>query len=362
MTPFDFRPRTRILFGSGEFSRLGELARGLDGSRCLVIADPGVVSAGHAQNAVRSLKARRLEVFEFHDFEPGPNVAMVDAGAAYAVQTNPNLIVALGGGSSLDFAKAVNLVASCGGSIRDYWGYGNITKPLIPMIGIPTTAGTGSEAQTKTVIFDPQAASGGGSNMICGDPKLAFGLAVLDPKLSLTQPHQLTASSGYEAIMNALESLHSIKRTAISECFGNDAWRLLSLNFERVLKEPADIDARGGMLLGAHLAGLAAEYSSLGAAHACAQPLVKDFKLTRGAASALMLGPVLEWQNVETNLVQRVRHLARRAGLHTSLRDVPVPESTLPRLAEQAVAQWSGRFGPKALTSDAAMEIYQAAW
>src|SRR5215471_17283691 len=114
MTPFDFRPRTRILFGSGEFARLGEVARELGGTRCLLVADQGMVDAGYTQQAVRSLKARRMEVFAFHDFTANPTIPMVEQGALYAGPHNVDLIVALGGGSSLDCAKAINLVLTSG--------------------------------------------------------------------------------------------------------------------------------------------------------------------------------------------------------------------------------------------------------
>src|SRR5262249_51112754 len=124
MTPFDFRPRTRVLFGAGEFARLGEVARELGGTKCLLVADQGMVDCGYAPEAMRTLKARRMEVFAFHDFQAGPTAAMVQAGADFAAPRNIDLIVGLGGGSALDCAKAINFVVSNGGTIRDYWGYG----------------------------------------------------------------------------------------------------------------------------------------------------------------------------------------------------------------------------------------------
>src|SRR5262249_31409707 len=133
ISTFDFRPRTRIVFGAGEFARLGEVARELSGTRCLLVADPGMVEAGYVQEATRTIKARRLEVFGFHDFAPYPTASMVHAGRDFAAPNNVNLIVALGGGSSLDCAKAINFVLSNGGRIQDYWGYGKATQPMLPM-------------------------------------------------------------------------------------------------------------------------------------------------------------------------------------------------------------------------------------
>src|SRR5579871_6359589 len=177
MTSFDFRPRTRVLFGAGEFARIGEVARELGGTKCLLVADPGIVETGYAKEAIRALKARRMEVFAFHDFTVNPSAAMMEAGAAYAAPFGIDVIVAVGGGSSLDCAKGINFVLSNGGRIRDYWGYGKAARPMLPMIAVPTTAGTGSEAQTFCIVLDPETHT----RMACGDSKAAFRAAILDP-------------------------------------------------------------------------------------------------------------------------------------------------------------------------------------
>ena len=358
MTPFDFRPRTRILFGAGEFARLGEVAREQNATRCLVLAGQAAVDSGHAQEAVRSLKARRMEVFAFHDFTANPTVAMVEAAREYAGPQAVNLVVGLGDGDALDFAKAVNVVVSNGGSIRDYRGYGNVPKPLLPMIAVPTVAGSGNEAQSHCAIYDPE----DGSKVICGDPKISFRTAVLDPNLTLGQPPALTAANGYDAIGRAVETLFSTRRTPISECFSREAYRLLDSAFGRVLRVPEDLEARSAMLLGAHFAGLAVEYAALGPAHACAQPLVQNYKLLLGAALALVLVPALEWMEEGSDLAPRLRHLAAAAELPRSLSDAAIPEQVLPRLAEEAAIQWTGRFSSHHFDAPAALEIYRAAY
>ena len=224
MTSFDFRPRTRVLFGEGEFARLGEIARELGGSRCLLVADPGIVAAGYAQEAARSLKARRIAVLTFQDFKSDPTSEMVEIGREYAAPHGTDLIVAVGGGSSLDCAKAINFLVTNGGRIRDYWGYGKAAQPLLPMIAVPTTAGTGSEAQSYTTITDSET----GVKMACGDRKVVFQVAILDPKLTVTQPPALTAAAGYDALSHALETLVTTRQTALSECFSRSAWRLIN--------------------------------------------------------------------------------------------------------------------------------------
>ncbi len=364
MTPFDFRPRTRVVFGAGEFARLGEVARELNGTRCLLVADPGMVEAGYAKEAVRSLKARRMEVFAFHEFSVNPTAAMMEAGAAYAKPHGIDLIVSVGGGSSMDCAKGINFVLSNGGRMRDYWGYAKAARPMLPMIAVPTTAGTGSEAQSFCIVTDPETHV----RMACGDPKAAFRVAILDPKLTVTQPKQVAAATGYDALSHALESLVTTRHTALSECFSRSAWRLVHSGFERMVENPADLDARGALLLGAHFGGLAVENSMLGAAHACASPLTTHYRVPHGAAVALMLPHVVRWNRpvagsrydeLHPEMEQFLRRLAEAARLPLSLREVGVPEEALPRLAEEAGAQWTGRFNPRAFDQAGALEMYQ---
>jgi alcohol dehydrogenase len=360
VTSFDFRPRTRVLFGAGEFARLGEVAREQNATRCLLLFGQSAADSSHAQEAMRSLKARRIDVFTFHDFTANPTAAMVDAARDFAGPHAVNLVVGLGDGDALDFAKLVNVLLTNGGSIRDYRGYGNVPKPLLPMIAVPTTASNGSEAQGSAAIVDPDSRS----KMICGDPKIFYRTAILDPKLTLGEPATVT---GYVAISNAVETLLSTRRTPISECFSREAWRLLDAGFPRAVRTPEDLEARSAMLLGAHFAGLAVEYAALGPAHACAQPLVENYHLPAGMALALVLAPALEWieQGLATQpgveLVPRLKELAALAELPRSLRDTEVPEQALPRLADEAAGQWSGRFSSRHFDAAAALEIYRAA-
>jgi alcohol dehydrogenase len=365
ISPFDYRPRTRIVFGAGEFARLGELAREFDAKRCLLVADQSMVDSKIANEAIRSLRARRMDVYAFHDFGSAPTPETVEAGRAYAAQFDVHLIVGLGRGGALDMAKAINVVLTSGGSIQDYYGYGKPQKTPLPMIAAPATAGAGSEAQSQTIIYDPQEHT----HRSCGDPRLAFRMAILDPKLTLSQPPDVTAASGFDAISHSIETLTSTRRSAISECFSREAWRLLNENYERVLSVPEDINARGAMLLGAHYAGMAVESSTLGPAHACAVPLSSHYKLLHGAAVGLTLPDILDWSETSVpydlsipRLSGRLRDLRSIANLPASLRDAAVPEEALPRLAEEAAAQWTAKFSPKPFDVNTALEIYRAAF
>jgi alcohol dehydrogenase class IV len=312
---------------------------------------------------------------------------MIEAGASFAASQGIDSLVALGGGSSLDCAKGINLLVTNGGRMREYHGYGKAQKPTLPMIGIPTTAGTGSEAQTYALISDAATHE----KLACGDPKIAFRVALLDPALTVSQPASVTATSGFDAIAHAVETFVTTTRSPLSESFSRQAWKLLEANYERVLNNPQDIEARGAMQLGAFLAGMAIENSMLGATHACANPLTAHYGTTHGAAIALLLPTVVRWNSVVAGdryaellwsaatwrnfnrlaqsktdagerLAARLEQLARAGGLHSSLRDAGVMSNDLPKLAGEAAEQWTGRFNPRPFDIQGALEVYQCAF
>ena len=243
MTGFDFRPRTRLVFGPGTIERLGALAAELRVTRPLLVADRGLVAAGHVALAQHQLTRAGIEAVPFHGFDVNPDTTMIDAGCAAARPHEVDGIIGLGGGSSMDCAKGINFVLTNGGHIEDYQGYGKATQPLLPMIGVPTTAGTGSEAQSYAVIANAAT----GLKMACGDPKAAYRVAVLDPELTLSQPDTVTATSGFDAIAHAVETAATTRRSPLSDCFSHEAWRLLESHYETVLNHPADVEARAAM-------------------------------------------------------------------------------------------------------------------
>ena len=284
MTSFDFQPRTRVVFGSGTLARLGSLAKELGFHRTLLVADAGVVQAGYVAAASDALASAGIEATPFHDFGQNPDSAMVENGRVFAAPLGLDSIIGLGGGSSLDCAKGINFLLTNGGKMADYRGYGKATTPLLPMIGIPTTAGTGSEAQSYAVISDASTHM----KMACGDPSAAVKIAILDPDLTMSAPRRVTAMAGYDAIAHAVETWVTTRRTPMSETFSLRAWDLLSPSFERVLENPGDREARASMLLGSHFAGIAIEQSMLGAAHACSNPLTARYDLAHGLALSIL--------------------------------------------------------------------------
>ena len=209
-SPVDFQS-TRLIFGEGALAQLGSLARELGFQRTLVTADPGIVRAGHFQAVSNHLEGAGIRVFGFHEFSENPDTNMVEAGREVAAREGIDSLVGLGGGSSMDCAKAVNFLLTNGGSMKDYWGVGKATQPMLPMIGIPTTAGTGSEAQSATLISDADTHV----KMACLDPKAAFKIAVLDPTLTVSQPREVTAITGFDAIAHAVETYVTTRRNPL---------------------------------------------------------------------------------------------------------------------------------------------------
>lgn len=378
MQEFDFQPRTRVIYGAGAIERLGGLAVELGFRRALLVADQGLIAVGHATKASTLLAKAGVDVFLFSAFDVNPDDEMVENGRVFAAPLRVDSIIGLGGGSSMDCAKGINFLLTNGGSIHDYWGFGKAPQPLLPMIGIPTTAGTGSEAQSYALISDAETHT----KMACGDPKAAFRAVILDPCLTLTQPAQVTAVSGYDAVSHAVESYVASRRSPISELFSREAWRLLDKNYLRVLNHPDDLEARGEMQLGAYFAGVAIENSMLGAAHACANPLTARFGVLHGVAIAAMLTHVVRWNSPVAGkrydelmrlsggvsdgegvgLSRRLRELAEAGELPVTLRALGVGQNDLSLLAEEAAGQWTGRFNPRPFDVASALEIYRSAF
>lgn len=383
MHSFDFHCPTRIVFGAGKLEELGPIAATLGWKRALVVSDPGIVAAGHAPRGIASLERFGLTVTLFDGVGENPTTNHVAAGLTMAREFRPDLIVGLGGGSSMDCAKGINFLLSCGGQLKDYWGEGKATAPLLPMIAVPTTAGTGSETQSYALIADAET----GVKMACGDKRAAFRVAILDPELTVTQPPRVTALTGVDAIGHAVETYVTKRRTAISLAFSREAWRHLAPNFVRVLDEPGNLPARAEMQLGACLAGLAIENSMLGGAHALANPLTATFGIVHGEAVALMLphvirhnarqcdhwyrelidyGSVVEGLTAGGSagdaLAAFVTLIAIRAGLTSTLSDCGVRRDDIPNLAADATKQWTGQYNPIPLTESDFRKIYESAF
>lgn len=393
---FDFDPRTRVVFGAGTLNRLGEIALEIGGRRALFVTDPGIERAGHATHGIAALEAVGIDVTLFDQVQPNPTTDDVERGLALAKERAIDLIVAIGGGSAMDCAKGVNFLLTNGGQMRDYWGVGKATRPMLPLIAIPTTSGTGSEAQSFALIADAKTHM----KMACGDKKAACRVAILDPELTLSMPASVTAATGIDAISHALESFVTTKRNPISQLFARRAWRLLAQAFPVVLSVGNSsgngssasnlsagkiLGARGNMLLGAHLAGAAIENSMLGATHALANPLTAHFDLTHGVAIGIMLPHVIRYNATvvgplyarlaadlgicpidDPQAAAKIANLVRRftvlAGLPTNLGMCQVDRSRLAELADEAAKQWTGSFNPRPVDAASLLSLYKVAF
>jgi alcohol dehydrogenase len=379
MQAFESVPGPHVVFGGGSVERLGELARERGFTRILFVSDPGLITTAHADRALAALRRSGLEVVAFSDFGENPDSLMIERGRDFAADAGIDSLVGFGGGSSMDTAKGISFLLTNGGSMKDYRGFGKARARLLPMIGVPTTAGTGSEAQSYALISD----AGTHVKMACGDPSAMFKLAVLDPELTVTQPRTVTAQAGFDALSHAVETWVTSRRNPVSDLFSREAFRLLARNYERVLGEPGDIDARAAMQLGAYFAGVAIESSMLGATHACANPLTSRYGTAHGRAISMCLPSVVRFNAAFVSgryaellaaaglasagdpgeaLALRLENLARAGGLPTRLRQDGVPEDDLEALALDASEQWTGTFNPRPFDRGAALEVYRCAY
>jgi alcohol dehydrogenase len=369
-----------VVFGEGTLERLGAETAALGIRRALLVTDAGLEKAGHADRAIESLRRAGVAVRVYDGVEENPTTEHVGRGVAEAHAHGADGLIGLGGGSSMDCAKAVNFLFTNGRSMADYQGVDKATRPMLPSLGVPTTTGTGSEAQRFALISDPATHR----KMACGDRKARFRTVVLDPELVSTMPRRVAATTAIDAVSHALESYVTRRRNPISQLYAREAWRLLESSFEAFLADPRDRRARGRMLLGAHLGGAAIEASMLGAAHSCANPLTARYGVTHGVAVGLMLPHVIRFNGAAVDelygelahaarlngggvthaerVSARVGELLAAAGLPARLRDCGVDAERLDALAAEAAEQWTARFNPRAVAAGELRELYAAAY
>ncbi len=367
--------KPRLVIGDGAIDRIGELAIELGAQRALVITDPHIVAAGHVARAQRSLDAAGVNEQVFDGAIENPTTIEVDRAVEAARGFDADLLIGLGGGSSMDTAKGCNFVLTNGGRMSDYWGVGKATEPMLPLIAVPTTAGTGSECQSFALISDPQTHV----KMACGDAKALAAVAVLDAELTLTQPRRVAADTGIDTIAHAVETAVTLKKNDASWALSRRAFALGSPALRRVLADGDDLAARRDMQLAAALAGMAIERSMLGAAHACANPLTAEFGVVHGEAVGAMLPAVVRFngelaecraayaalvggdeRDAAARLAGSVESLLALAGVPRSIAEHGVSENDLDRLAVAAAEQWTGTFNPRAVDAGVCRALYES--
>ncbi len=378
---FEFQSRTRVVQGVNTVEQTGALTRELGAKKVLLVTDAGIVAAGHAGRIQRNLAAAGLGVILFDKAKENPTTRCVADCVAVAQAAGIDAIIGLGGGSSLDTAKGCNFILTNGGRMQDYWGVGKATKPMLPFIAIPTTAGTGSEMQSAALIADEVTHQ----KMACLDPKCAARIAILDPVLTLSQPPRVAACTGIDAIAHAVESAVTTKRNELSQRLSREAFKLCAAAFPEIYVQPDNLAARTQMQLGAALAGAAIEQSMLGAAHAAANPLTAHFEIVHGHAVGLMLPHVVRFNAGDpaaqaayealadaassraagksrvAALAEQIAAMLDLAELPRSLSACSVPPAAIPKLAKEAAQQWTAAFNPRPATGEDFVKLYEAA-
>jgi len=368
MPPFDARPSPRILFGPGRISELPEVVTSIGASKVLIVTDAGIIAAGHVARASRALEDAGIAVTIFAGSHINPAESDIAACRDFARSIHPEVLIGLGGGSSMDTAKGCNFLLHNPGRMADYKGYGLAKNAMLPFIAIPTTAGTGSECQSYAVVSRDDTHE----KIACGDPKALARIAILDPELTASQPPPVAILTALDALSHALESAVCTKRNPISSAYSAEAFRLIASAIRPVLAGTADLETRGRMLLGAALAGSAIENSMLGAAHATANPLTARFDIAHGHAVALMLPHVVRLNGRDPAIAGIYETLATTLGrpvlpwLEETIALAELPALSLdpaasPELAEAAAGQWTGRFNPVPLDPEILISLYRNA-
>lgn len=386
MTPFVFSTTPSIVFASGAAARIGELGVPKLGARILFVTDKGLMKAGLAGPAIAALEAAGAKVAVFDAVEADPSERTVHATVTLAQAFACSGVVGFGGGSSMDVAKLAALLALGREELGNLYGTGNVKGPRLPLLLVPTTAGTGSEVTGSSIVTTGESEKKGVLS-----PILMPDIAILDPDLTLGLPAPITAATGVDAMVHAIEAYSCVNpnKNPVSLTLAREALRLLSANIRAVIADGTNREARGAMLLGSMLAGQAFANSPVGAVHALAYPLGGIYHLPHGLTNALVLPHVMRFnasdpgcarsyaeiapdilpalaalppaERVEA-LIAEIVTLSRDVGLPARLGDVGIPRDAVPRLAADAMKQQRllGN-NPRKVSEADALAIYGAA-
>ena len=373
--PFVSRPSPKLVFGNGSLSELPACVEEIGATSALLVTDQGIVRAGHVDKARSLLESNGIPVSTYDAVHENPTESHAAECCEFARGVDFDCFVALGGGSSLDTAKACNFLLTNGGRMSHYQGYGKAAKRMLPLIAIPTTAGTGSECQSYALV----SRDGNGEKMACGDPKALAKIAILDPDISDTQPRPVAVQTGIDALAHALESAVTTRRTELSSLYAEAAFRHISRAIGDIIDGQVKGDDRGHMLLGAALSGRAIENSMLGAAHACANPLTSRHGVIHGRAVALMLPHVMRINATDPDaarIYDRYSAILAETGVSSQpliewVEDLvgrmeqpalTTNEAEIRILASAAATQWTGQFNPISLGEDDFADLYRSAF
>ena len=385
MPPFTFNTSRSVRFGASLILQLGEMTRSEIGCRVLLVTDTGMLATGLVDQVQVILANAGVDVTVFSDVVADPPEAVVLAATEAAKVADVDAVIGFGGGSSLDVAKLVAVLAMDNQSLKDIYGVGNITGGRLPLILIPTTSGTGSEVTPISILT-----TGKSEKMGVVSPVLIPDIALLDPELTLGLPAHVTAATGIDAMVHAIEAYASTSanNNPLSKVLAKQALRLMGAALETAVHKPRDIEARSDMLLGSLLAGQAFANSPVAAVHALAYPIGGHYKVPHGLSNALVLPQVLRFnavtspqsyaeiaacafpdlaglspQAAATAFAEAMADLSKRCGLQQRLRDLGIKRGALPMLAGDAMNQTRLLVNnPRTVTQADALAIYEAVW
>jgi alcohol dehydrogenase class IV len=379
-----FRTTKRIIFGLGAVEKLGPEAQLLKAKKALIVTDPGIVQSGLLGAIERPLQDAGIPFTYFNEVEPDPRIEIVEKSVEKAKKEGINLIIGFGGGSSIDIAKVTSIMITNSGKIDQFFGIDLVPNPGIPLILIPTTAGTGSEVTPIAILSDTKEKLKKGIVSATLFPEVA----IVDPKLTVGLPPSVTAFTGMDALTHAIEAYYSINATDLSDLLAFRAMELLSKNIRMAFAHGENLVARSKMMEGSLLAGIAFANAGVGAVHAFAYPLGGEFHLAHGLANTLMLPYLMRYNilgcpskfaQMANAFGEKVEGISELVGAEIAvrfverlsddlrvprrLRDVKIPESAISGLAEGAMK--GTRLlanNPRKITLEDAVAIYKSAY
>src|SRR5271157_1404942 len=382
MSPFDLSMNFRIVHTRQFANALSALVEELAADRVLMVTDPGIQALGLDQPLVEVLKKQGVALSVFSRVEPNPTTDNVEQGLAQAREFKPGLLVALGGGSAMDCAKAINILVNRGGRLQDYAGPVLGGSALLPLVALPTTAGTGSEVSPFLLISDSESHS----KIVIRDPKAIPKVAVLDPTLTRSLPPEATLYAGLDALVHGFESYVALGSQPYSQALAMQAVELIVDNLPRVMNEPTDLEARGSMLVAANLAGMAFSLSYLGLAHSLANALAKVGGVPHGMAVGMMLSRVIRFNQgaAEDHYYKLARHVLGEEcpsqagaaceslanfvqsfgvslGMPATLGEIGIKAEQIPVLVEEALRQATIKSNPRNPSTEELRILLQAA-
>ncbi len=358
VSTFTITQPTQIHFGRGIIQSLSTVISDLGGTKPLVVMDPGLVKAGQDGSVTGPLTEAGVKFVLYDKVDPEPGLKLADQGAEIAQQNNCDCVIGVGGGSAMDVAKAISILLTNGGKAVDYIGLGKITKPGVPKIMVPTSAGTGAEVTFTAVFINEETGSKAGMN---GDP-LYPEAAVLDPALTMSLPPHVTAATGIDALTHALEAYTSVQAHQLSEMYSLEAIDLIVNNIRSAYADGRNMEARSNMLLASLLGGKALAIAGVGLVHAMAYPLGGMFGISHGLANAVLLPYVTEYnlignlkkhaqlaelfgvdtgklplRDAAAELVEELHLLNSDLNIPATLNDIDIPADKIPEMAEIAL-------------------------